>query len=200
MKLFKGSIILKIFLIGFGVILAPLSANAREDVVQNFAGLDGMTTRCIISTKRKYARRMCEILVENAENFARTSNVALAHKGTKFTGEGEDKLQQMQAREVAEPGNSNTKLLNVEFFIRGTEGRTVGAVVRIVAFVDYDRAMEKPDNERANPSYPRSGRLVLWEEEAVASGPANRIGGALAAHMAKKLKLLIELFAQRKTR
>ncbi len=167
------------------------SANADEATIANFSGLDGIKASCIVSTKRKYAIKMCAALAENGKNLADVNGVKFFFAGSRFTDEAK----------LAQTSDSLLKLeinnpLNVEFFIRGTEGNTAGASIRIVASVDYQQAIDKA--VASNSQAPRSGKLVLWEEAAVANGPANRMGKALSAHMTRKLKTLINLFAQRK--
>lgn len=165
--------------------------NADEIAIENFTELDGIKASCIVSTKREYAEKMCTTLAENGNNLAEVNGVEFFFAGSRFAGEA--KLEQtsdsLQKLEFNNP-------LNVEFFIRGTKGKTAGASIRIVASVNYQQAVDKAD--ASNSQVPRSGKLVLWEEAAVANGPANRMGKALSAHMTKKLKTLINLFSQRK--
>ena len=169
------------------------SANADEVAIENFSGLDGIKASCIISTKRKYAKKMCHTLAENGKNLTEVNGVKFFFAGSRFAGDAKfaDTSETMRKLEINNP-------LNVEFFIRGTEGKTAGASIRIVASVDYQQAIDK--DGALNTQIPRSGKLVLWEEAAVANGPANRMGKALAAHMTRKLKTLINLFAQRKSK
>jgi len=169
------------------------SASADEVAIENFSGLDGIKASCIVSTKRKYAIKMCTALAENGKNLADVNGVKFFFAGSRFSGNTKlaDTLETLRKLEINNP-------LNVEFFIRGTEGKTAGASIRIVASVDYQQAIEK--DGALNPQVPRSGKLVLWEEAAVANGPANRMGKALSAHMTRKLKTLINLFAQRKSK
>ncbi len=68
--------------------------------------------------------------------------------------------------------------------------------IAFVASLNYQQAVEKSGGPISKIS--RSGKLVLWEESAVANGPANRKGKTLSAHMTKKLKTLINLFSQRR--
>lgn len=167
------------------------SANADEAAIENFTGLDGIKASCIVSTKRNYAEKMCATLAKNGKNLAEVNGIEFFFAGSRFAGDAElaKDLEVLQKLKINNP-------LNVEFFIRGTEGKTAGASIRIVASVNYQQAVDKAD--ASNSQAPRSGKLVLWEEAAVANGPANRVGKALSAHMTKKLKTLINLFSQRK--
>ena len=169
------------------------SASADEVAIENFSGLDGIKASCIVSTKRKYAIKMCTALAENGKNLADVNGVKFFFAGSRFSGDTKlvNTSKTLRKLEINNP-------LDVEFFIRGTEGKTAGASIRIVASVDYQQAIEK--DGALNPQVPRSGKLVLWEEAAVANGPANRMGKALSAHMTRKLKTLINLFAQRKSK
>ena len=130
-------------------------------------------------------------LAKNGKNLAEVNGVNYFFEGSRFTGETEF----VKTSEIVQKTQFDNPL-NVEFFIRGTEGKTAGASVRIVASVNYQQAIDKANSP--NSQVPRSGKLVLWEEAAVANGPANRMGKALSAHMTKKLKTLINLFSQRK--
>ena len=174
-----------------GTTVTTHSANADDVAIKNFSGLDGIKASCIVSTKRKYAENMCATLAKNGKNLAEVNGVNYFFAGSRFAGDAKI----AQTSEILQKMKFDNPL-NVEFFIRGTEGKTAGASIRIVAFVDYQQAIDKAN--AANSQVPRSGKLVLWEEAAVANGPATRMGKALSAHMTRKLKTLINLFSQRK--
>lgn len=191
MSKFKKSLTAQAVLLIVGTILPLHSANADSVNIENFAGLDGIKASCIVSTKRKYAKKMCAALAKNGKNLAEVNGVKFLFEGSRFTGD----------IKIVKPSETSRKMqfdnpLNVEFFIRGTKGKSAGASIRIAASVNYQQAIDKavaPESQ-----VPRSGKLVLWEEAAVANGPAKRMGKALSAHMTKKLKTLIHLFSQRK--
>ena len=174
-----------------GTMLATHSANADDVAIENFSGLDGINASCIVSTKRKYAENMCATLAKNGKNLAEVNGVNFFFAGSRFAGD----TNLADTSEILRKLNINIPL-NVEFYIRGTEGKTAGASIRIVGSVNYQQAIDKAGDP--NLQIPRSGKLVLWEEAAVANGPANRMGKALSAHMTKKIKTLINLFSQRK--
>ncbi len=163
------------------------AASANEAIIKNFTGLDSIAARCIISTSRKFAADICKTLAENAKNLASVNGIEYSFSGAEVEG----KEQLVPASDL----QSNP--LYVDFNIRGTAGNSAGASIRITAYTYYQQAIEKSDNSTTN--HPRSGKLVLWEKEAVANGPSKRIGKALSAHMTKKLKALIQLFAQRRS-
>ncbi len=162
------------------------TAGANEAIIKNLAGLDSIAARCIISTNRKFTADICETLAENAKNLASVNGIEYSFSGAEVDGK----------EQLVPAGDLQSNPLYVDFNIRGTAGNSVGASIRITAYTYYQQAIEKSDNGATN--HPRSGKLVLWEKEAVANGPSKRIGKALSAHMTKKLKVLIQLFAQRK--
>ena len=191
MNKFAYSTITLAVLLMIGTTVTIHSADADDIAIENFSGLDGIRASCIVSTKRNYAKKMCATLAKNGKSLAEVNGVKFFFEGSRSAGEAKfsETSETLQDLQIDNP-------LNVEFFIRGTEGKTAGASVRIVASVNYQQAIDKAIT--ANSQVSRSGKLVLWEEAAVANGPANRMGKALSAHMTKKLKTLINLFSQRK--
>ena len=169
-----------------GTISMP-TANADEITIKNFTGLEMIAARCIVSTKRKFAADICETLAKNSKNITAVNGIEFSYSGTEFDGE----------EQLLPASDLQTNPLYVDFHVRGTAGKSAGASIRITAYLFFQQAIEKT-GDVTNP-HPRSGKLVLWEEAAVANGPSKRIGKALSAHMTKKLKTLIQLFAQRKS-
>ncbi len=175
--------------------LASISVTAISPIVSaqqapstdapDFAKLDGIVGRCVVSTKRKYAVRLCTRLLRKTRELSRLHKIQLVDLG----------INPVETGPAATGNTGMDNPLHLIFFVRGTDGKTVGASVRIEATIFYSGAVENKNN--AGLQQARKGKLVLWQEAAVASGPARKIGSALAGHMASKLDQLIELFASR---
>lgn len=169
------------------VCINNLPVRADEATGKNFSGLNAISARCILSTERKFAVNICETLAANARNITAVHGIEFSFSGREIDGE----------EQLVPASDLKTDPLFVDFHIRGTAGKSAGASIRITAYVYFHQAVES--TSRTATAYPRSGKLVLWEEAAVANGPSKRISKALSAHMTKKLKSLIQLFAQRKS-
>jgi len=168
-------------------IISTSTANADEATIKNFTGLNIIAARCIVSTKRKFAAGICDTLAENAKNITAVNGIDFSFSGVEIDGE----------EQLVPASDLQANPLFVDFHVRGTAGKSAGASIRITAYVYLHQAVEKSEN--TVKTHARSGKLVLWEKAAVANGPSKRIGKALSAHMTKKLKTLIQLFAQRKS-
>ena len=134
-------------------------------------GTKAITAWCVLSTDEAYARAICERLKKEAEKLSGIAKLGFTSGKTQ--------------RDVPGVPNASNHIstegtLNLLFFIRGTQGATVGVSVRIVAGVDVPA-----DDVGVAVSTPV--RIVLWEQSAVAGGPVDQISKAMGNHMAGKL-------------
>ena len=161
------------------------SAAFAQSNSANFNGLDEIKAQCIVSTKRKYARKICERLSNAAMLLADDSGIEYAYSGVSENFKPEKEANSKQT-------------LQLLFYIRGTRGRNVGTSVRIVAGVRFAAAIEKPIDGKTTQQTPRSGLLVLWEKSVVAEGPSKKMINGISPHMIKKMDGLFKLIAARK--
>lgn len=184
MKLPKAAML---FLLAFGSMALGLAnqslAGTKTDwkpEPANLAGLDGVGIRCVVSSDRKFVHQMCKTLIEAAEKKAAAKGLKSASVGISWERNPDDAYRSaIAAAEISSP-------MLLEFFIRGTDGDPVSGAVHMLASVEFKAAIE----QGADNPQPRSGRLVIWENAATASGESNKLAGVLASHMAKKLDLL----------
>ncbi|MGE0844794.1 MAG: hypothetical protein AB7L41_00900 [Flavobacteriaceae bacterium] len=164
----------------------PLAATAAEEpdeatLRRNFAGLDGVAARCVVSTKEKYAERICEMIAAKLTEALEGEDVPVVYSGVSSPDE--------HARQVAEAKMASP--LELEFHVRGTSGGNVGSTAMIQASVAYDSAVEVGS---AGPG--RSGRLLLWQEAVVAEGPRAKMAPGIGGYMQAKLGDFLERFVK----
>ena len=162
---------------------SPAMADALTPA--NLQGFDGLLTRCVISTDRKYAGKMCDRLVAAAQNEAKTNAISHHHAGT-------DDWDSGMVGPTAPADSEFKNPLWLTFFIRGTGGDVPGALARASFHVPYAAAVEKGDDAGA----PREGQLVIWEESIIGSGPAKQLGPAVADAVAKKMSPVFAALAK----
>ena len=163
------------------VLAAPAFALEPVDWRKNFAGLNGIVARCILSTDRNYAKRICEQLASRTGKLAEVAGVSFDYRGQYGT---EDKDRAPASKTISAP-------LYADYYVRGTGGQTAGASIRISVYAYYRNAVEQGQAQGA----PRTGRLVMWEESLVSSGPARQLPPVMAKVMARKFRALVTLFA-----
>jgi len=166
------SIVLASITIGLGA--SPALADALAPA--NLQGFDGILTRCVISTDREYAGRMCDRLIAAAEKEAKTNSISHQHAGTENWNSG-------MVSPTMPQGSQFKTTLWLTFFVRGTGGKVPGALARASFHMPFAAAVEQGDTGGT----PREGQLVIWEESIIGSGPAKQLGPAVADAVAKKM-------------
>ena len=131
---------------------------------ENLAGLDGVVTRCVVSTDKTYVQDLCWQLLGAAQQKVQAKGLKYASVGITW----ERNPDQIYRKAVADAGIAAPLML--EFFIRGAPGRSVSISVHVLGSVEYRAAVEM--GASANP---RSGRLVVWETALTGNGPSKAL-------------------------
>ena len=164
-------------LVAFTFLTIPVHGQAN---ISNFNGLEKISARCVASTKRKIAARICGKLADAGQAYAEKSNISYNYAG-------------INPPQMNDDDSGNARVLRLTFYVRGTDGKNLGVSVRIEAGVEYSAAVEKD----AGNAIPRSGILVLWDKSVVAEGPARKMSRIVGPYMASKMKDLFDLVATR---
>lgn len=171
-------------LVAATALICPSVSPAEPLSSENLTGFDGIITHCVSSTDKKYAITMCDALVADAKKQAEAQSLGHAHLGTvDWTAGG--------GEEPALPGDlAMTSPLHLAFYIRGTDGNPAGASATAQFFVPYTAAIE-------NGSTPREGRLVIWQDATLGSGPPKATAAAVAGAVGKKMGSVFDALAAR---
>jgi hypothetical protein len=148
------------------------------------AEFDGIVTHCVSSTDKKFAVAMCDKLVASARKQAEAQSLAHLHLGTvDWTAGG--------GEEPSLPEDIGIKYpLHLAFYIRGTDGNPAGAS----ATAQFFRPLEIT-GASGNP--PLQGRLLIWQDGTLGSGPPGPTANAVAAAVGKKMSSVFDALAER---
>lgn len=150
---------------------------------ENLAGLDGVATRCVVSTDKSYVQDLCWQLLGAAQQKVQAKGLKYASAGIAW----ERNPDQVYRKAVADARIAAPLML--EFFIRGAPGRSVSISVHVLASVEYRAAVEM--GASANP---RSGRLVVWETALTGNGPSKALVNTQAQVLTPRLDWLLGAF------
>ena len=147
--------------------------------MENLAGFDGVVTHCISSTDKKFAVTMCNDLVAAAKKQAAARSLRHVHQGTvEWTAAGGAEPALPDDLDIAMP-------LHLAFYIRGTDGNPAGAVATAQFFVPYGAASEGGETRR-------EGRLVIWQDATLGSGPPKATADSVSTAVSKKMTHVFE--------
>lgn len=179
----------RLLLIAVSTTLIAASTQAQViDAAKNFADLDGIAARCIITTRYTYAKTMCDHLEAQAQKIAEKNNITYDFTGRLIR----PPVKRGKRTPVPALTSDNLKKpLLLEFLVKGTKTPRVGASISIMAYLEYRNAVEKD----SSAGLPRSGKLMMWRRDIVGYGPARRLGPALAKAMRPGMREIMEAFA-----
>lgn len=152
----------------------------------NLGGIDGIVTRCVVSSDKRFVSDMCDALAGAAAEQGRSAGLDTAATPITWERAPDDAYR----NSVVQAGFGEPLL--IEFFVRGTDGNPAAASIHVLASVLYDGAIEVDGGGVA-----RSGRLVIWEEAGTSSGPPNQLAAALSAFVAGKMDPLFKALRSR---
>lgn len=152
---------------------------------ENLKGLDGIVTRCVVSTDKNFVHDICRNLLNAAQRKVWAAGLKYGSAGITW------ERNPMQPYRAAVAGAGIAKPLMLEFFIRGTSARPVSGSVHVLASVGYRAAVEAGGNET-----PRSGRLLVWETAILGDGDTAKLVAALSGTITQRLDWLLGAFGK----
>lgn len=174
---------LRLLPIALSALTMMLPAHAQEKTPwqTTFPGLEGIAARCIITTDRKYARDICDGVIESMTQSVKAHNIPFdftgavirLHQKSRKAAEDHGQIPPLQSSKLAKP-------LLMDLLIKGTSNRTASASIRVTVYLDYKQAVEKGDGA----AIPRKGKLVMWRADLTGSGPQRGLAASMAKMMA----------------
>ncbi len=159
--------------------VAPqVRAAETTDWESQFRNLDSVVVSCKRTLKTKYTARICKALRSHAREFLKEQAIPHEDLGTWY-------------RDDPRPENpANLKHpLNLTIYVRATRPNPLGMDIRINAEVLFRQAVEAGE-----PTSPRTGRLLLWQDGFTAAGSRKRLERAIVDAIKKKtMNRLFEL-------
>lgn len=150
---------------------------------ENLAGLDGIVTRCVISTELSYVQTICQNILRSAEQKIRAAGLKYATTGITW------ERNPVAPYRAAVTGAGMKSPLMLEYFVRGAGNPTGSSVVHTMASVIYGAAVERGSN-----GPPRSGRLMVWETAVSGNGDISKLVPALSGITTQRLDWLLGAF------
>jgi hypothetical protein len=143
----------------------------------NLRGFDGIVTHCVSSTDKTFAITMCDRLVDSAKKQTEAIAMSHVHLGTvDWTPGGGTEPDLPSGPEMKKP-------LHLAFYLRGTDGSPAGAIATAQFFVPYN---EGPGEA------PGEGRLLIWQDATLGSGPPKATALSVADGVSKKMKSVFD--------
>lgn len=160
--------------------VAPAQSQTIPTPDGAFKGFDGISAECIVQTPDPFATGTCKMLFALLKKHAEKTGVKVVQAGSQVW----EDVEVEDRAHLDPPAGSDLKApARLTFFVRGAQSAKItGGFTRIAIWTPAEIDGRK-------------GKLVLWEQSTLGTGPRKGLRKALVASFGKHLDSVLTLLA-----